>query len=441
MTDPRTNLPPSEGFDRPGQPTGTPGAKPLGEEELLAWIDGDLPQSEVVRLEASSGRAGLSQRVKQIQGNRRALRSLPLDKAPPELLSRVMQALEREQLLSGNDAASLAGDHDSEMGGANSMVRELAPISIVEYREHQELRPSASSPRSWMPRLAMAAGVVLLLGGAAYWAILLAAPATPTDPIGPIALTGPRSTDAPVAPKLEESARGTSTSVAEGVSPGATLAASSESARTLASSVAEVASTAEGLALATEGRLVLRVLARTASMTRAEGSGGSRLTQPELSDAAEGWSLSREVPADVAITVLASKAASAIAGPMPEVVGPPLPEDRFAAVATQRALAPLMGPRGAFSALSSRSIDRPASLGEIESTMLLRVNASEESLEAARAALARELDADVTLERLSVSVDIPGPVDPGQVLWWTRSSNSWAPSLQVPVVIERVSVQ
>jgi hypothetical protein len=135
----------------------------VGEEQLLDWIDGRLPASEMARLEASSGRQGLGDRVRQMQANRRAMRSMPLEKAPPELMGRVLQALERELVLGWQDGTQ------SQDGG--TIAQELEPISFEEHR--------GTTP-PWLPRLAMAAGVALLLAGGTYWAMLLTAPtATP----------------------------------------------------------------------------------------------------------------------------------------------------------------------------------------------------------------------------------------------------------------------
>ena len=160
MNDPNSNPASSSDRSRDGARSD---ARPVGEEQLLDWIDGRLPASEMARLEASSGRQGLGDRVRQMQANRRAMRSMPLEKAPPELMGRVLQALERELVLGWQDGAQ------PQDGG--TIAQELEPISFEEHR--------GTTP-PWLPRLAMAAGVALLLAGGTYWAMLLTAPpATP----------------------------------------------------------------------------------------------------------------------------------------------------------------------------------------------------------------------------------------------------------------------
>jgi hypothetical protein len=55
-------------------PPDNPGnARPLSEEQILDWVEGRVDGEAVSRLAAASGRAGLSERVVQMQANRRAL--------------------------------------------------------------------------------------------------------------------------------------------------------------------------------------------------------------------------------------------------------------------------------------------------------------------------------------------------------------------------------
>src|SRR3954471_24505542 len=123
--------------NNPGEAT----PPPLNEAEMLEWIEGRLSKIEESS-RATKVRAGVSDRVRQMQANRRALQSLGTERAPAELMDRVMAALERETLL----------------GIANGQeVSDHLPISITPHIKEQKRRRSDRLA----PALALAAGVVL----------------------------------------------------------------------------------------------------------------------------------------------------------------------------------------------------------------------------------------------------------------------------------------
>lgn len=401
-------------------------ARPVGEEQLLDWIDGRLPASEMARLEASSGRQGLGERVRQMQANRRAMRSMPLEKAPPELMDRVVQALERELVLGWQDGNQPNDAAAASRAANGTMVEELETIAIEEYR---------AAPAPWLPRLAMAAGVALLLAGGAYWAVLITAPPANRS-TGPIADAG--STTEP--PGIEIASRqGTNSSADQAAPQGAAaaqlapddqglLVAATTSAADASLSKTLVASGPESFTLASQGRLVLRVLG-------GRGHGHSRLAYG-LASSSPQWSLSRDVPADVALAVLASRL---VPDANPELEGPALPPMMVASAEARRLLTPLMGPASAFTNIAPRP-QTLANLAKIKSTLILDVAATEEALEEARAGLARQLDAEVVLERVPLAITIPASTDPSRVLWWTKSPTTWTPTLRIPVVVETKTV-
>jgi hypothetical protein len=121
----------------------------LSEEELLDWVDGKVSAQAGEALAAASGRRGLASRVSQMQANRRVLQSLPVEAAPADLAERVVQALEREALLALT-TASAASD---------------APIPISTYVSPRQR--TARAP-AWQPPAAIAAGLLLLIGGVSY---------------------------------------------------------------------------------------------------------------------------------------------------------------------------------------------------------------------------------------------------------------------------------
>ncbi len=418
MNDARSNSSSSFPPDGPGERAGQAArgeSRPIGEEQLLDWIDGRLPASEMARLEASSGRQGLGDRVRQMQANRRALRSLPLERAPRELMDRVVQALEREQVLGSWQNDQIDPDHPSAPA---TIVEELAPIAIEEYR--------STTPPAWIPRLAMAAGVALLVAGGAYWAILLTAPTgpNPSNLSGPIAAADAGPEGATIASSDTFGSLQTGPAPSDVASAATMSDAAPVAPITTASASMVVASVAEGLELASEGRLILRVLAGPGSTRLASvvGTGG----------AAAPWSISREVPAQVALAVLASRT---IAEPDPSVEGPALPATLAASAEARRLMTPLVGPAAAFSSLATMA-SRRAELAAIESTLILDVAPTEEALEEARAGLSRALGAEVTLERAPLSISVPSSVDPARVLWWTKPPTTWTPKLRIPVIVE-----
>lgn len=421
MNDARPNspspLPPDGPGGRAGQPA-RPESRPIGEEQLLDWIDGRLPASEMARLEASSGRQGLGDRVRQMQANRRALRSMPLERAPHELMDRVVQALEREQVLGSWQDNRIDPDHPSAPA---TIVEELAPISIEEYR--------STTPPAWIPRLAMAAGVALLLAGGAYWAVLLTAPTgpRPSDTSGSLA-----SADAsPQAPALATNetfgtlqtgpAASDMTGTAGVMSDGTALATAAPAPSATSTTSTTVATASEGLDLAAQGRLILRVLASPATRLASVGSSN-----------ANAWSLSREVPAHVALAVLASRT---ITEPDPSLEGPAMPATLAASAEARRLITPLVGPAAAFSTLATMTTQR-AELASIASTLILDVAPTEEALEEARAGLSRALGAEVVLERAPLAISVPASTDPARVLWWTKPPATWTPKLRIPVIVE-----
>lgn len=132
----------------------------LSEEELLDWVDGKVSAQAGEALAAASGRRGLASRVSQMQANRRVLQSLPIEAAPADLAERVVQALEREALLALS-TASAASD---------------APIPISTYVSPRQR--TARAP-AWQPPAAIAAGLLLLIGGVSYGTYLAMRPTEP----------------------------------------------------------------------------------------------------------------------------------------------------------------------------------------------------------------------------------------------------------------------
>lgn len=380
-----------------------PSGIPLTEEQLLEWIEGRMSPESQAQVERASGRAGLSERVRQMQANRRVMQSLGKVAAPPELAERVFAALEREALV------GIADGRDQN---------DSPPISMVEYVEQR--RPSGL--RKWVPTFAMAAGVILLVGGGVYWGNLLLNNSRPGKPPTPI-LPGPIATD---------TSRGAPGVLSDIVAPAGdnTLVASSNVAAAAADSIesAMVPSTtlamqngeissAAALALARDGRLVMRVRSKDTRRL-------AQLESPQQAGPNRAWRLMKDVPASVSLAVL----------PAPrDFVGPVLAMDHARA---SRLLSGVMSPMIGSGATSAASLASQSVAPGVRAVYLLDVVADELPFAKVSDLLSRQLDADVVLESLPQAVNMPAPTDPERVLWWTQPSSQWTPRVMIPVVVE-----
>ena len=374
---------------RPGQP-GDPTPPPLNEEHMLEWIEGKLSRIEESNRSAST-RAGVSERVRQMQANRRALQSLGDERAPAELMDRVMAALERDALVGLTN-----GDNVSDHPPINIATR------TVTKRGNGALHRMA-------PQLALAAGLLLLVGGAAYWGSVLVKP----KPIGPIATHNPTAPDAGDAATKREHER----MLAEGT----TIAdePSSRDATTMAMTAPapapEEMTDERILRLAREGRLVIRVGARDLS----------KLAQVEAMDTLKDgrtWRLSKDVPQEVVVALA--------------------PAPRSPSSVATEAQAPLITSRDPVNPFITRGAPGfPAPvLGEFTPTTprtyLVDFPDTRKSLDAIKATLADRLKAEVEFEEMPFDLSLPRVEDPEAVLWWTLPPTSWTQRVTVPVVIE-----
>jgi hypothetical protein len=376
----------------PGQP---PADKPLSEDQILDLVEGRLSESDAEAVLSRSGRAGLSERVRQMQSNRRVLQDLPLEPAPRHLAERVIATLERDALLGLAQGEPLE-DH--------------IPV-------HMGDRTRRAGHRPWMkaaPGLALAAGLVLLVGGGAYWSSLLIGgkdrPATPVAPGPMVAKTGEAASAAVAAGPANEIA-----------TPGATSLANADTASRAAVPAAASLSAAEGARLAREGRLVIRVAASsTGGIGQLEAMGNGRNHRS--------WRLRKDVPAGVSSTILAVVAAAPV---NPDFVGPVMAAsepERFASV-----IAPLVGPRAALNLMPPR-IERAGAA--IAGSYLLDLPADAASVESMTTLLSDRLKGQVRLEELPESVEAPPADDAESLMWWTQPPQHWAPRATVPLVIE-----
>lgn len=377
----------------PGNPIDSGRGKPLDAERLLLWIDGQLSASEQAGVEADSGRPGLSARVAQMQANARALRSVGLEQAPPQLASRVLAALERESLVStGDRVKQVEGDDRGPM-----------PISFTD---HVSVRSGGGWSKA-APAFALAAGLALLVGGGAYWSTLLFRPATPgqVGP-GPVALNDTRA----LVP--EESAEVGDRGLAKAESDRALAATATtglvDEAGLFVGPLQTPMTTERALKLAGEGRLAVRVKAGSVRLLRqveAAGAGKS----------GRAWRLTRSLPPEVTLALAPGKSRE---------------EPLMASSNSAELLAPYMGPNAVLSVWNQ---DDP--LRHVKGAYVLEVPSEVSALESVNALLAEKLQGEVELEELQTPL-VAGAAHPERVLWWTQPSTYWTPRVSVPVIVE-----
>lgn len=386
----------------PNDPNPAPDSGLLSEAQLLDWIDGHLSPQEEARLAALSGRIGLSRRIEQMRANKRALTRAGQAAAPAELHDRVIAALEREALL------------DAPVETPDSI-----PISTVVFeRERTRSRwmHSAAAP------LAFAAGLALLVTGAAYWVIASRPPAQHSKLNGPLAIN-----DAPAEPIASPSApTADATNTMMAAAPAATMehapdagipGFASEPApttMTLASSRKPI-DDARALELAREGRLVMRVVADNVKVLGDVERDTTRPTRQRE------WRLSKDVPAVVAQAVAPSSTPFGFGS-----------RDEFA-FASRDALS-MLGPKAALNWPAMAMIDRAA---RVKGTYLADVPVRESTLRAMKSVFADRLNARVIFEELDAPVHTPPRLDAESALWWTRPSARWTDRVSIPVVVEQ----
>lgn len=377
-------------------------AGPLTEEQIVDWIDGNVSADEASRLARASGRPDLSARVAQMQRQKSVLASLDDERAPAELYDRVMAAVERDVLLG---------------------IAQSASPSIVEPRlrlagETESVGSRASRVvQGNLPRLALAAGLMLMVAGLAYFgSVAWKAVKTPVAPnIVDNGSGVPNGTEVAIndtTPGNGERAM----SNAPGESPAAKSAASSETALAAApdTGLREV-SIERAVELAEEGRLAIRVLAqKPENLTRIERD----VSKPR---AERQWRMTSTVPAQIVAAVVPARKSTE---------GSVLASDHRNALAL---LGPYLGPGAALSMVTAAADP----LARVKGTFLVDVPATREQLGVVAAVFKNQLSARVVFEELPTVLDMPTAPQAQDVLWWTQPPSQWVTRATVPVVVEQ----
>jgi hypothetical protein len=393
--------------------------RPLTEDQLADWVDGSLSDLQVQALVDASGRSDLSQRMAQMQRHKVLLATTLPERAPRDLHDRVLAALERDMLL---------GAVEAERSSATE-----TPAPQLKLTGDGPTPAQRTNAARWMPRMAMAAGLLLVVGGVSFFvmkAISLSSRPLVKDQIAGVTRPAPTNpadvasgTQIAAAEKTEQAdtlaeASPAATSVAD-----ATLATASSAAKQSANQIlaAEPRIDPKGVPLdraaqlASEGRLAIRVVTEdTRGLASFEQAGAAPLNSPNRP-----WRVTKQVPAQIVASVLPSVLPRASGLDDPRV----LAADMVVPMAGL-AMHPL---------LASTQVD--PTFSRVRASYLVSVPASEAGLDVLRNALRSRLKGAVEFFELPEAVQAPSADTPRDLLWWTQSPTHWTPRATVPTVI------
>ncbi len=384
---------------------------PLSEGELVDWIDGNLAPDQAARLAQASGRVDLPARIAQMQRQRAVLMCLTEEKAPAELYDRVMAAVERDVLLGLADGQT----------SADAVEPRLRLASTDDGWRTRTGRVVNGN----MPRLALAAGLMLMVTGLAYFGSVawkashkpLAPDITKTDgtnPVGPLAINNKKDAITEV-----DGNGAPSSSRDESLAFRSTAAPAIEAAADSALAKAREVNVDRALELAAEGRLVVRVLAtKPENLARIERD----VSKPRADRL---WRLTREVPAAVVAAVVP-------AAPAP--FGGPALASANAPRTALSLIGPYIGPGAALSMVTASATDP---LARVRGTFLLDTPATKEQLLAVSAVFRNQLSARVIFEELPAALTVPSAPQAQDVLWWTQGPSQWVRRATLPLVVEQ----
>lgn len=394
------------------------------EAELLAYIEGELPSERAEQVERALAADPRTQhRVEALRNDRALLSGFEAEEAAPDwLLDGVREQLERDALF--NPAAE-------------PDARGQIPVSRV-VPSRGPILARLFGPFG-VARAAIAAGLLLLVGGGAYWAGVMSVRSSIERPLGLSGDSIAMHTDELASPEPDRSAASRPPAPTEPDAPSRaralieTAPAPEATEQTLLADLLRAderidpeppVTLEEAVTLAREGRLAVRITSRDRATTE------SRLaTLVERTRRQRGlWRLTDSVPTAYAAVVrgqeqlIAARRHDAVrSDDDPALAAGRGADERLRIRGTRGAEpTPPQLPRGA----------RPPSL------YLLEVRAEDASLEAVLRVLATGTDRTAAFERLHSAVT-PGPVlDPGAVLWWAGPPSNWIRRVPVPVIVE-----
>ena len=402
------------------------------EADLLAWVEGEKLSPEmdaaVARLLLSD--PGLARELEGMRRDRVALQSLEDVKAPAGLIESVESAL--QPLL---ERQLLLGLRDGEPVESHPVVSMVRP-------EKRGIFQTFLADRSGR-RMAMAAGLLLVVGGGTYWATTMLS----TPPVKPlvVALNSGKHKDVskPEAIVATNPAGAAPEARVETAAPVGLTAAPAKSATPVdtPTSVAVVEPETKDAAmvgptrmpvdptlaaeLAREGKLVIRVVSSQAGRTPATVADHLK---KECSG--PGWKLASEVPPAVAVAV----------APEPVdwvrvVASQPTTEPEAMALADHdAATGPIMGPP------APQVEPQQIEMDQIPSVYMLQARLDAATMAAVRTSLQKAGRADEVVfeERYeSLPLDQSSPIlNPNAMVWWTNPPSGGTRWGEVPVVID-----
>jgi hypothetical protein len=384
-----------------------PGPLPKGltEADLLDWVEQSLPTRRLAEVHAAlRTNPPLAARLEEMRVDRAAVAAIGLSTAPATLMDAVEQALERHLLVGLSSGEPLS---------------DRPPVSIFTPSRRDPFRLGSFRGDAVGRRLALAATLLLVAGGATIVAVLaMRLAATSTPPTFPIAINTPDdSTKGLKGPAETGEAHpvidGSPVELAE-----APVIDSDAALRTEALADAGPAeptiSLARAVELAREGRLVVRI--RSGDVDRTLLRFGRMADRPR-----QAWRLTEDAPTAI------------VAGLQTEP--PRLVDPRIEPVILSdwSGIPGLDTPMFPFPAMAPPrfEIERV-----IPTVFLAQVRTDEASLRGMIAALNATSIHSAALEESPTPLAMPAPsLDADAILWWTQAPQGWRPWAQVPVVV------
>lgn len=393
---------------------------PLSEDQLCDWIDGNLSDEQVSRMLAASGRSDLNDRVAQMQLQKAALASLPVERAPRDLHDRTLAALEREMLLGAVEA-------ERSSNGSTPSLRLVSDPDATSLAKARSERT-----RKALPGFAMAAGLLLVVGGTTYFVAqtisLSKKPlASPSIAHNTAPATTPSDSQGTTEIAMNDAnPEGAALMKAEGDVPGAAMKRSAGTS--FASEVREEPSQPVTVALdraaelASEGRLAIRVLSDDLSGLKTFEQVGSNGVQ-------KAWRVQKDVPAQVVASVLPA----AFPGGANESV---MNDPRMLA---SEIVTPLAGFGAAFGSniFASSNAGDYSPISRVRASYLVTVPASESGLDVLRTTLRNRLRGAVEFIELPAAVTTQAADNARDALWWMQAPNQWTPKATIPLLVAK----
>lgn len=426
-----------------------PGPRTPDEGDLLAFVEGEPLPREQERAVAAALAAdpALARKLERMRADRSALRSMPAVAAPSGLLDAVESALqpvlERQMLLGLRDGRALE-DHP--------------PVSVVQPARRSVLG-SLFAERAGR-RMALAAGLLLVVGGASYFAATMIRPVSPARPLeiadaarrvsapagpsSPRIGRGPDQTaqrmlaERPVAADRSIAAAPTQAKAlggtANNASPSATLAQTKPEEPPFSPPPApsQVASapglnpedlgidSARAVELAKQGRLVIRLRAPDPFVLSHPSVIADRVrrSSPAM------WRLGDEAPPQLASLLHAAPP------PVPEPIARPSAPSA-PVVASDDLSKDMYGPP----APSLPRTAAPFTTQPVPTVYLVQTRLDAAAIDGLRGALAPYGEA--TLEESAQPLPLEDSLNPAAVVWWSQPPSGWTWWASVPIVIDQ----